>query len=135
MTSPHTDYVDRPCPAVYINDAYMCAHEHARQPDSIAYVTWGGRRHTATPAFDLGHSLKNPSALPRHGLRRAIYDIAYGHVNGFPATAIAYYALTRSISERVWRWTYRAEQRRGHHPADMRMMPDGTFTNEPEERP
>ena len=38
-----------------------------------------------------------------------MFDVAYGHVNGFPASAIAYYVLTRSLHWRLLRWAMRRE--------------------------
>lgn len=85
----------------------MCYHEWSRTPDHIAYVTWGGRVHHRPPTFDLGHSIA-PLDGPRYGLRRALFDAAYGHVNGYPFSAVLYFVLTRSLSktvcERVISW-------------------------------
>lgn len=71
----------------------------------LNYVGWGGRREQAVAEVDLGFGIKRKPTAP-YGLRRAAYDLAFGYVNGFKPSAIAYYVLTRSLSQRIWHYAY-----------------------------
>lgn len=70
--------------------------------EQVPYVTWGGGRASAPATIDLGVSTREFPT--KRGLRMALFDAAYGYVNGFPASAIAYYILTRSLHWRIARW-------------------------------
>lgn len=73
---------------------------------TISYVGWGGK-HAEVPAdFDMGRG--HYRDIPAYGLRRAIWDAAYGYVNGFQKRAILYYVLTRSLN----RWVCEIAMRR-----------------------
>lgn len=74
-----------------------------------SYIGWAGKTETITTDMNLGRG--STRGLPDHGLRRALWDAAYGHVNGFKLSAILYFILTRSLSSRVQRWVL---QREGH---------------------
>lgn len=87
---------------------------------TMNYVAWGGKTASIPAPFELGIAAAPPAQ--RYGPRRALWDAAYGYVNGFPASAIAYYLLTRSISRRVWVWAFHWEQRRGHQSPYLRMV-------------
>lgn len=79
-----------------------------RARTTTTYVGAGGTiREIATP-FDLGYGVMRASK--RYGIRRAVWDIAYGYVSGFRKRDIAYFVLTRSLSGRVSR---RVMQREG----------------------
>lgn len=50
---------------------------------------------------------------PDYGIRRALWDAAFGYVSGFRKRDIIYYLLTRSLSPRIAARTIAAEQKRG----------------------
>lgn len=71
------------------------------------YVGWGGKTATVTTNLNLGRGSFRD--LPQYGIRRALWDIAFGYVSGFPKRAILYYVLTRSLNRRISRWAMRRE--------------------------
>jgi len=81
-----------------------------RQRAHVNYVPWGGAGDGRLPiTMDLGYSGTRVDALPRRGIRRAVWDACYGVVNGFPASAILWFVLTRSLAprwaqDRIIRW-------------------------------
>lgn len=76
-------------------------------PKVVTYIGWGGRCESVETDLDLGRG--STRGKPRSGLRRAIWDAAYGYVNGFKVTAILYFVLTRSFSRKVAHWAMRRE--------------------------
>lgn len=67
-------------------------------PTEIQYVGWGGRYRTVTGDCYLGIGVFR---TPSYGIRRVIWDAAFGYVSGFRKRDILYYIFTRSFSERV----------------------------------
>lgn len=74
---------------------------------TISYLGWGGKSAEVSDDFDMGRG--HYRDIPAYGVRRAIWDAAYGYVNGFPKRAIAYYVLTRSLSRVVCELAMRRE--------------------------
>jgi hypothetical protein len=70
-------------------------------------VGWGGKFAEVSDDFDMGRG--HYRGTPAYGLRRAIWDAAYGYVNGFPKRAILYYVLTRSLNRVVCEVAMRCE--------------------------
>lgn len=73
----------------------------------VSYVAWGGG-HGDLPAdlyLGRGHSRN----VPAYGIRRVLWDSAFGYVNGFPLSAILYYAITRSLNRRLSVWAMKRE--------------------------
>lgn len=71
--------------------------------DSVLYFTLdGGEENRAKTGFRaLGYALHVPGRRGGDtGLRRALWDAAFGWVNGWPARDIAYFIWTRSLSAR-----------------------------------
>lgn len=64
----------------------------------ITYVGLGGKLRSVAPSMELGQGGRE---APEVGIRRAIWDMAYGYVSGFRLRDIAYYVLTRSLSLRI----------------------------------
>lgn len=67
-------------------------------PTEVQHIGWGGKLRTVTANMDMGVGVFR---TPPYGLRRAIWDAAFGYVSGFRKRDILYYILTRSLSERV----------------------------------
>lgn len=67
----------------------------------IRHVGWGGRVAKVQTDMQLGRGRRR---APDYGLRRAVWDAAFGYVSGFRVRDIAYFVLTRSLSERVNYW-------------------------------
>jgi hypothetical protein len=65
----------------------------------VTYLGWGGKTASVPDDFDLGRG--HYRNVPAYGIRRAIWDAAFGYVNGFPKRAILYYVMTRSLSRFV----------------------------------
>ncbi|WP_449408026.1 hypothetical protein [Microbacterium maritypicum] len=81
-----------------------------RQPvQSMSHVGIGGRVRVIATDFDLG--VGRWRCRQEYGLRRSIWDAAYGYVSGFRKRDIAYYLLTRSLSSTLHRTTIRIETR------------------------
>lgn len=70
---------------------------------TLHFVGWGGKSMAVPAVWDLGITAF-PLDGARRGIRRAVFDIAYGYVNGFPPSAVAWYVLTRSLPPH---WLYR----------------------------
>lgn len=51
----------------------------------------GETGHYNGPLFNLGHGI--PRQLPEHGPRRAIFDLAFGYVSGFPVRDIIPFSI------------------------------------------
>lgn len=110
------------------DDAKHCAeqlaHERLLVPEQMQldYLGVGGRTMTGVARRHLGLSLADHDSLPAHGPRRAVWDTAFGIVNGFAPSAIAYYVLTRSLSPRLanraiaWEATARLRRRTQARP-------------------
>ncbi len=82
----------------------ICA---VRKFGPVPWIKWGGGTDSAPAVVDLGYGIK---PFPEgYGLRKALWDAAYGYINGFPITAIAYYTLTRSLHWRIHRWAMKRE--------------------------
>jgi len=64
----------------------------------IDYLSWHGVTKTL-PSTDMDMGRGSFRNLPQYGLRRAIWDAAFGYVSGFPKRDIVYYILTRSLSK------------------------------------
>lgn len=73
----------------------------------IHYVGWGGRDESRPVTMHLGYGTR--TKLPSYGVRRAAFDAAFGYVNGFPFSAIAYFILTRSLNRRLSKWAMQRE--------------------------
>lgn len=71
------------------------------------YVGWWGRDEWVMPNLSLG--LGSTRGLPQFGLRRAVWDAAFGYVSGFRKRAILYYLLTRSLNRRLSQWAMERE--------------------------
>lgn len=71
------------------------------------YVGWGGTTESVTPDIMLG--VGSTRGLPQYGIRRAIWDAAFGYVSGFRKRAIVYYLLTRSLNRRLSQWAMERE--------------------------
>jgi hypothetical protein len=83
----------------------------------MTYVGFGGRTRTIQTDFYLGRGVFR---VERHrGLRRAIWDAAYGYVSGFRKRDIAYYLVTRSLSFRVFVAVLKWERRRARERGDL----------------
>jgi len=74
---------------------------------SITYVGWGGKPAHVPADFNLGHG--HYRGAPAYGLRRAVWDAAFGYVSGFRKRAIVYYVITRSFSRVVCEIAMRLE--------------------------
>jgi hypothetical protein len=74
---------------------------------TVGYVAWGGKTGQLSADINLGYG--HSRNVPAHGIRRAIWDSAFGYVNGFPLSAILYYALTRSLNRRLSVWAMKRE--------------------------
>lgn len=71
------------------------------------YVGWGGKPESVIPNLKLG--VGSTRDLPGYGLRRAVWDAAFGYVSGFRKRAILYYLLTRSLNHRLSIWAMKRE--------------------------
>lgn len=82
---------------------------------TVDYVGFGGGTRTVETEMSLGRGVWR---TPEYGLRRAVWDAAFGYVSGFRKRDIVYYVVTRSFSawlgDRVIAW----EQRRSSRKAD-----------------
>lgn len=72
-----------------------------------SYVGWGGK--TATVITDMSMGRGSTRGLPQYGLRRAVWDAAYGYVSGFRKRAILYYLITRSLNRGFSQWCMERE--------------------------
>lgn len=70
------------------------------EQEMIQFIGWGGVYKTRPVTWDLGVTTKPLSGKP-FGLRRVVWDLCYGVVNGFPFRDVLYYVLTRSFSKRI----------------------------------
>ncbi len=77
--------------------------------DLVQHVGWGGTTRTVHTEMDLGRGVWR---TPDYGIRRALWDAAFGYVSGFRKRDILYYVLTRSLSSRVEARVIAAEQAR-----------------------
>lgn len=66
---------------------------------TMTYVGVGGHIRKINVDFELGQGCWR--VANEYGIRRAIWDIAFGYVSGFRKRDIAYYVLTRSLSRIV----------------------------------
>lgn len=82
-------------------------------PNDLTFLGVGGVTKTVSADFDLGVAHERP--MGEFGIRRAIWDIAYGYVNGFPIRDILWFVMTRSLSKRL---THRALAREGYEFRD-----------------
>jgi len=65
----------------------------------VTYLSWRGKTKTVLTDLEMGRgSFRN---LPPFGLRRAVWDAAFGYISGFPKRDILYYILTRSLNKRI----------------------------------
>lgn len=79
---------------------------------TIAHVGWGGKTITVESDLNMGRgSFRN---VPAYGLRKAIWDAAFGYISGFSIRSITYYVLTRSLSPRIWHYAFFREVRLGY---------------------
>lgn len=78
----------------------------------MLHVGWGGSSRTVEAPFELGLGVLNRGRPLTPGIRLAVWEAAYGYVNGFRKRDIAYYVLTRSLSKRVSQWAIRRESAR-----------------------
>lgn len=90
-----------------IPTARMVLMDPTRPDEVIDYVGWGGTTRQVVTDCELGRGVRR---APAYGLRRAVYDAAFGWVSGFRLRDIAYFILTRSLSERVRNWTLDRER-------------------------
>lgn len=74
---------------------------------NIHCVGWGGKTRTLTADFTLGEAHHRP--MGDYGLRRALWDIAFGYVSGFRILDIAWFVLTRSLHPRITELALRRE--------------------------
>lgn len=82
---------------------------------ATSYIGWSGKTAWVETDLDMGRgSTRN---LPQYGVRRAIWDAAFGYVSGFKKTAILYYILTRSLNRSLSIWCMKRE--------GIRFTPDG----------
>lgn len=77
-------------------------------PDVVTHVAWGGGTAAVRTDMDLGRGV---FAKTEYGIRRAVWDIAFGIVSGFRARDIAYYVLTRSLHPSIENLALRREAR------------------------
>jgi hypothetical protein len=73
----------------------------------IHCVGWGGTTRKVLATFQLGSGRKR--CTKRYGIRRAIWDAAFGYVSGFRKRDILYFVLTRSLSRQVWAFVAKRE--------------------------
>ncbi|WP_136053444.1 hypothetical protein [Microbacterium sp. K5D] len=67
-------------------------------PSEVHYIGWGGMPRTVKADMNMGVGVFR---TPPYGIRRAIWDAAFGYVSGFRKRDILYYVLTRSLSKRI----------------------------------
>jgi len=72
-----------------------------------SYLGWGGKTLDVTTNIKLGRGWNR--GIPRYGLRRVVWDVAFGYVSGFKGSAILYYVLTRSLNRRLSVWAMKRE--------------------------
>lgn len=72
----------------------------------IQYVRFGGGTGEVPTDFDMG---RGRHRTPAFGLRRAVWDAAFGYISGFPLSAIVYYVATRSLHPAIERRALRRE--------------------------
>jgi hypothetical protein len=58
--------------------------------------------------MDLGRG-SSRGVRKTYGIRRAVWDFAFGYVSGIPLRSIAYYLATRSFNRHVARWAMKRE--------------------------
>lgn len=75
--------------------------DEARPPDQVTYIGLGGTWRAVHTEMELGRGVWR---TPMYGLRRAIWDAAFGYVSGFRKRDILYFVLTRSLSRRFAAW-------------------------------
>ena len=75
------------------------AHFHdsrIRHPSDMQWVGFGGKtKEYRGLLYELGQGV--PRKVPGWGIRRAIFDLAFGYVSGFPVRDILYFVFTRSL--------------------------------------
>lgn len=88
--------------------------------ESIHYVGWGGVTRAVEADFRLGTGASRN--MKQYGIRRAIWDAAYGYVSGFRVRDIVYFIITRSLSHAVFIRVLRLERARecnlSDHPGE-----------------
>jgi hypothetical protein len=90
------------------------------QPKIVTYIGWNDKIHGVATNCDLGRGVLCKHG---HGIRRAIYDTAFGYVNGFRKRDILYYVLTRSLSKRVWKLVLARNDKRGDNDYPYASLP------------
>lgn len=89
-----------------LNLCEACFAEYEQYPRRVEPMgcvgIWGRHRET-TADSDLGRGGRVGVGPDAKGLRRAAWDAAFGYVSGFRKRDIAYWVLTRSLSQRVYR--------------------------------
>ena len=65
----------------------------------MTYIGFAGSLRTIEVNQPLGVGVQPE---PKYGFRRAVWDVAFGHVSGFRKRDIAYYVATRSLSRWIW---------------------------------
>ncbi|MCU1418689.1 MAG: hypothetical protein JWP32_2863 [Schumannella sp.] len=93
--------------ATAVREHYHVQKMSGLDGEKVSYIDWGGKVVTRPATVDFGYGIHR--RVPAYGIRRAIFDAAFGYVNGFPARAILYYVITRDFSERFMRRTLRRE--------------------------
>lgn len=77
---------------------------------NVDHIGIFGKTRTIRADVELGYGTWR---TPDYGIRRAIWDAAFGYVSGFRKRDIAYYVITRSLSrsfcEAVMAWERRRE--------------------------
>lgn len=75
----------------------------------MSWLGAGGATRTAPAVLDLGWTTGANFPRRKYGIRRALWDIAFGYVSGFPLRDIAYFVRTRSLSGRARHTAFRRE--------------------------
>lgn len=70
----------------------------AFDPTEVHHIGWGGKTRVVKADMNMGVGVFR---TPPYGIRRAIWDAAFGYVSGFRKRDILYYVLTRSLSKRI----------------------------------
>jgi hypothetical protein len=96
--------------ATFYPEAQVTYLDGPFDPMEVNYLGWGGTHRTVTADMDLGVGVFRTA---QYGLRRAIWDAAFGYVSGFRKRDIAYYIVTRSLSERIANRVMARESNRG----------------------
>ena len=85
------------------------------KPEIVTYVGWNDKTRSVLTNTDLGRGVR---CKHNYGFRRAVWDAAFGYVNGFQKRDILYYVLTRSLSKRVCKYVLYRNERTGKWRGD-----------------